>query len=109
MGHPLNRIVTPTPALLAVRLHVKGGNQNLRGRPGATIIIPAIGMQDRSELKEHIAIVNERNPGREPVTQEQVEEAVEHKMKRTDAPPSVAALLQSGLRPGEHRRIAHGK
>ena len=92
----------PIPKLTTVRLHPK---ERLHGRQGAVIIIPAVGMQERSELKEHIAMVNERNPGREAISEASIEEAVEKKMTGREHPKSVAQLLALGLKPGEHRKM----
>ena len=93
---------TPQPKGLTVRIHPS--DTNLRGRRGATIIVP-VGIQERSELKEHLEIINERNPGRERLTGDQIEAAIEKKAKGTERPLSVSDLQALGLKPGERRKI----
>ncbi len=74
------------------------------GRAGASVIVPMLGTQGQSELRDNIDIMNGMNPDRAKITQEQVEKAVEKKMKREEV-PSTAALIAKGLKPGERRTI----
>lgn len=89
---------TAAPKHLMLRMHPKD-------RQGATVLVPFVGLQERSELREHLQYVNHRNPKRKPITEAAFEEALEKRLTGRDRPLSTRQLLMLGLRPGERKRI----
>lgn len=81
-------IKKPLPKALTVRL------PSPQGQEGKMIFLPGLGMMDKSEQKELLAITNERNQRQH--TEEQVEEQVERKLNGNDMKPSIRRRLETG-------------